>query len=314
MRNGKRSLQSIHASQSATADRAGRRACQCDHAATGEQGGVDPTIVLFLVQDAVINGAIYALVAVALLLVFAVTRVILVPQGRVRRLHSVDARRVARRQGRRRPRCWSRSASSPFFRSHGARGRTSILARSAARRGNIALPIALALLARWLAPMKLRLTVEILLTLALVDADGADDLPSRLQTARRGERARAADRFLRRAFLADRPRPCFLRPRRRQRAGADREEFPDRRHDGDRPEPRRADRHVRAARRARLVLQGDAVRQALRACASNRLGARLVGVSTSMAGRIAFGVAALIGAVSASWSARSRPSTTIQAS
>ena len=38
--------------------------------------------------------------------------------------------------------------------------------------------------------------------------------------------------------------------------------------------------------------------KALRACASNRLGARLVGVSTSMAGRIAFGVAALIGAVS----------------
>ena len=42
---------------------------------------MDSTIVLFLVQDAVINGAIYALVAVALLLVFAVTRVILVPQG-----------------------------------------------------------------------------------------------------------------------------------------------------------------------------------------------------------------------------------------
>ncbi len=42
---------------------------------------MDSSIVLFLVQDAVINGAIYALVAVALLLVFAVTRVILVPQG-----------------------------------------------------------------------------------------------------------------------------------------------------------------------------------------------------------------------------------------
>ena len=42
---------------------------------------MDSSIVLFLVQDAIINGAIYALVAVALLLVFAVTRVILVPQG-----------------------------------------------------------------------------------------------------------------------------------------------------------------------------------------------------------------------------------------
>ena len=42
---------------------------------------MDSTIFLFLVQDGVINGAIYALAAIALVLVFAVTRVILVPQG-----------------------------------------------------------------------------------------------------------------------------------------------------------------------------------------------------------------------------------------
>ena len=38
-------------------------------------------IVLWLVQDGVTNGAIYALLALALLLVFAVTRAIFVPQG-----------------------------------------------------------------------------------------------------------------------------------------------------------------------------------------------------------------------------------------
>ncbi len=38
--------------------------------------------------------------------------------------------------------------------------------------------------------------------------------------------------------------------------------------------------------------------KALRACASNRLGARLVGIPTALAGDIAFGMAALIGAVS----------------
>ncbi len=38
-------------------------------------------IALWLVQDGVTNGAIYALLALALLLVFAVTRVIFVPQG-----------------------------------------------------------------------------------------------------------------------------------------------------------------------------------------------------------------------------------------
>jgi branched-chain amino acid transport system permease protein len=42
---------------------------------------VDSTIFLFLLQDGIINGAVYALVALALVLVFAVTRVILIPQG-----------------------------------------------------------------------------------------------------------------------------------------------------------------------------------------------------------------------------------------
>ncbi|PSM17308.1 MULTISPECIES: branched-chain amino acid ABC transporter permease [Nitratireductor] len=42
---------------------------------------MDVTIALFLIQDGIINGAIYALLAVALVLVFAVTRVILIPQG-----------------------------------------------------------------------------------------------------------------------------------------------------------------------------------------------------------------------------------------
>ncbi|MBR7539506.1 hypothetical protein KC221_25310, partial [Mycobacterium tuberculosis] len=42
---------------------------------------MDATIFLFLMQDGIINGAVYALVALALVLVFAVTRVILIPQG-----------------------------------------------------------------------------------------------------------------------------------------------------------------------------------------------------------------------------------------
>jgi branched-chain amino acid transport system permease protein len=46
-----------------------------------ERTRLDSTIFLFLLQDGIINGAIYALLALALVLVFAVTRVILVPQG-----------------------------------------------------------------------------------------------------------------------------------------------------------------------------------------------------------------------------------------
>ena len=42
---------------------------------------MNSTIFLFLFQDGITNGAIYALLGLALVLVFAVTRVILIPQG-----------------------------------------------------------------------------------------------------------------------------------------------------------------------------------------------------------------------------------------
>jgi branched-chain amino acid transport system permease protein len=42
---------------------------------------MDSSILLILVQDGIVNGTIYALMALCLVLVFAVTRVILIPQG-----------------------------------------------------------------------------------------------------------------------------------------------------------------------------------------------------------------------------------------
>jgi branched-chain amino acid transport system permease protein len=42
---------------------------------------MDSTIILILLQDGVVNGAIYALLGLALVLVFVVTRVIFIPQG-----------------------------------------------------------------------------------------------------------------------------------------------------------------------------------------------------------------------------------------
>lgn len=42
---------------------------------------MDLQIVLFLVQDGITNGAIYALLGLALVLAFTVTRVIFIPQG-----------------------------------------------------------------------------------------------------------------------------------------------------------------------------------------------------------------------------------------
>ncbi len=42
---------------------------------------MDSTIVLFLLQDGITNGAVYALLGFALVLVFTITRVIFIPQG-----------------------------------------------------------------------------------------------------------------------------------------------------------------------------------------------------------------------------------------
>ena len=42
---------------------------------------MDTTIALILLQDGILNGAIYAWLGLALVLVFLVTRVIFIPQG-----------------------------------------------------------------------------------------------------------------------------------------------------------------------------------------------------------------------------------------
>lgn len=42
---------------------------------------MDSSIALILLQDGVVNGAIYALLGMALVLVFAVTRVIFIPRA-----------------------------------------------------------------------------------------------------------------------------------------------------------------------------------------------------------------------------------------
>src|SRR5260221_6795951 len=58
----------------------GRAAFGLRSARSRERLVLNTTIMLFLVQDGITNGAIYALLGLALVLVFAVTRVILIPQ------------------------------------------------------------------------------------------------------------------------------------------------------------------------------------------------------------------------------------------
>jgi branched-chain amino acid transport system permease protein len=66
--------------QPISADRTGTAGCG-GPTLEGERSALNTTIMLFLLQDGITNGAIYALLGLALVLVFAVTRVILIPQG-----------------------------------------------------------------------------------------------------------------------------------------------------------------------------------------------------------------------------------------
>ena len=65
-----------------------------------------------------------------------------------------------------------------------------------------------------------------------------------------------------------------------------------------RPKHRHLRHHYRADRRALAAVWLYALWKALRATAVNRLGARIVGIRTSLSGQIAFLLAAIIGAIS----------------
>jgi branched-chain amino acid transport system permease protein len=126
-------------------------------------------IAAFLAQDGLTNGAIYALLSLALVLVFAVTRVIFVPQGE---FLSFGALTLASLQAGKLPgTVWlllGFGAAAFAFDLAGAmqRRRTRGLVRSSLV--NLALPAAIAALGYWLAPRPLALPLQIALTVLLV--------------------------------------------------------------------------------------------------------------------------------------------------
>ena len=126
-------------------------------------------IVLWLAQDGITNGAIYALLALALLMVFAVTRVIFVPQGE---FISYAALSLALLQAGRVPGTIyvlliGGAIAAMFDLTLAARDRAwgripRILAVY------VALPVVMAGIAWWAAPQKLALGFQILIVLGLV--------------------------------------------------------------------------------------------------------------------------------------------------
>ncbi len=126
-------------------------------------------IALWLAQDGITNGAIYALLALALLLVFLVTRVIFVPQGE---FISYAAMSLAVLQSGQVPGTVyvlvgggviaAGMEAAAAVRSRTLRGLPLIFA------GYIAVPCAIATLVWWAAPLKLGLVWQILLVMGLL--------------------------------------------------------------------------------------------------------------------------------------------------
>lgn len=260
---------------------------------------MDSTIVLFLLQDAVVNGAIYALVGIALVLVFAVTRVILIPQGEFVAFATLTL--ASLQSGTRPSMAWLLvalgvlSAALSLIRAR----RILTVRRTAKILGwNIVLPVAIAAIAIVAAPLKLGLAVNILVTLALIVPFGvilydlAFDVLAEASVLTllivafgvhlaltglglaffgpEGANTPAlwTDNFSVGALLVSGQSLCVLGVTVLLMAGLG------------------------------WFFRDTLIGKALRACSVNRLGARLVGMPTAVAGRLAFGVAAFIGAVS----------------
>ncbi len=135
---------------------------------------MDFSIASILALDGLTNGAVYALLALATVLVFAVTRVIFIPQGE---FVAFGALTLALLQTGKVPgTVWFllvlavATAISDVW--HGVRH--ALPAARIARRAGVTLawPVTVSLLAIWLAPMKLPLLAQAALTLALVTPFG----------------------------------------------------------------------------------------------------------------------------------------------
>ena len=260
---------------------------------------MNATIALFLAQDGIINGAIYALLGVTIVLVFAVTRVIFVPQGEFVAWSALTM--AALEAGAVPGTAWLLVAFGVAAavlevvreRRELTTGRFGRLLLA-----DICLPALLLATVIWLAPLKLGLAFNLLVTLAvlvpmgpliyrvafqpladattlvlLIAAIGVHFAMVGLGLVVFGAEAARTTPFIDATFPVG---PMIVKAQ-----------------------------SVFVLATTLLVLAGlyvfferTLMGKALRATAVNRLGARLVGIPVRSTGRIAFALAATIGAVS----------------
>ena len=129
--------------------------------------------MLFLLQDGITNGAIYALLGLALVLVFAVTRVILIPQGEFVTYGALTYATLSAGQVPGTARLAVAMGIVAFGLDLFA-GRRSLHLRLAGRAFavNIILPLAILALTSWLAGRQTPAAINIALSLAIVAAIG----------------------------------------------------------------------------------------------------------------------------------------------
>lgn len=260
---------------------------------------MDTTILLFLVQDGAINGAIYALATIALVMVFAVTRVIFVPQGEFVAFAAMTV--AALEAGRTPPAAWLLvglgvlSVGATLFREA-----TSLSLR---RLGEIVLidlvfPAGLLLVTLVLAPMKLGALANCAIVIFLITPMGPMIYRIAFAPLERASVLVLLITAFGVHFSLMGLGLAFYGP------------------EGVGTSPLVSGSFnvgtlvvtgqgvaVLVATLVLLVLfalffEWSLTGKALRACSSNRLGARLVGIPTALSGQIAFALAAGLGAVS----------------
>jgi branched-chain amino acid transport system permease protein len=134
---------------------------------------LNTTILLFLLQDGITNGAIYALLGLALVLVFAVTRVILIPQGEFVTYGALTYATLSAGQVPGTARLALAMGFVAFCLDIvGARKSLNLRRMLRALAVNILLPLAVLALTTWLASRQTPIAVNIALSLLIVAAIG----------------------------------------------------------------------------------------------------------------------------------------------
>jgi branched-chain amino acid transport system permease protein len=134
---------------------------------------LNTTILLFLLQDGITNGAIYALLGLALVLVFAVTRVILIPQGEFVTYGALTYATLSAGQVPGTARLAVAMGFVAFCLDIvGARKSLNLRRMLRALGVNILLPLAILALTTWLASRQTPIAINIALSLVIVAAIG----------------------------------------------------------------------------------------------------------------------------------------------